>query len=663
MIRQARRVAKPLLASLLAVAACSSDDRQPSETGVMVRVDAQSGTKEGLAQVRVRLFRQSGSDWEKVGDELFARDDIQWPIEIPVLPEGDLARVFEAQAQALDGDGTSISETRAVSTFIEHQQSALPLLLEDDCPSEFCDDLDSCHGEGCEVCRGSSCAPVGILTPVQLNPDNEVADQLTEILGPPPQVTDGNGDGDGDGSCSEGAECDDGVDCTAEDVCTGGICAGTPDDARCDDDNRCTDNVCDPTGGCVHPNNEASCDDGASCTDGDACLNGTCRGSDDCGASTFCDIAMDLCRACERNDECDDGNSCTDDRCVSGSCTHDGNNLGCDDGDPCTHDDMCTDGGQCSGTAVVCDDDGGTCGASRDCNGTDTCTVSYPDNAVSCNDGELCTFGDSCDGSGGCVGTPIVCDDAAGACGANRSCNGTASCTISYPDGSTSCDDGVACTHSDKCDGAGGCTGTTISCEDAAGTCGANRSCNGTPSCSVSYPNQATLCEDGDACTDGDACNGNGGCTGGEKYCWYDAVTGIYWQDPPQGNTATQNAAATFCANLDLGGHGDWVLPDVDELISLIRGSDYANCSIDYPACHGWTAQCLMGCPGPSASYGGPGPGGCYTPAALEGNCSFYWSRTADALDSADGWEIDFRDASYGAPDDGELDSVRCMRR
>ena len=67
-------------------------------------------------------------------------------------------------------------------------------------------------------------------------------------------------------------------------------------------------------------------------------------------------------------------------------------------------------------------------------------------------------------------------------CGASRVCDGSPRCAESFPGGGTSCDDGQACTHSDRCNGAGGCQGTGYSCND------------------------------GDVCTQ-DSCDGNGGCT------------------------------------------------------------------------------------------------------------------------------------------------------
>jgi hypothetical protein len=57
--------------------------------------------------------------------------------------------------------------------------------------------------------------------------------------------------------------CDDGDVCTENDVCTEGVCGGTP--VVCADDNVCTDDRCVDEVGCIFTDNTASCDDGDAC--------------------------------------------------------------------------------------------------------------------------------------------------------------------------------------------------------------------------------------------------------------------------------------------------------------------------------------------------------------------------------------------------------------
>ena len=76
---------------------------------------------------------------------------------------------------------------------------------------------------------------------------------------------------------ADGAPCDDGNPCTAEDYCSGLVCVGGPPPS-CDDGNVCTDDSCQPDSGCVHIFNQVPCDDGSSCSTGDSCSGGICIG-------------------------------------------------------------------------------------------------------------------------------------------------------------------------------------------------------------------------------------------------------------------------------------------------------------------------------------------------------------------------------------------------
>ena len=75
------------------------------------------------------------------------------------------------------------------------------------------------------------------------------------------------------------AQCpDDGDLCTVE-VCLApfGDCATA--ERGCYDANPCTDDACSPASGCVFTNNSAPCNDGSECTVNDVCRGGTCRGT------------------------------------------------------------------------------------------------------------------------------------------------------------------------------------------------------------------------------------------------------------------------------------------------------------------------------------------------------------------------------------------------
>jgi len=123
--------------------------------------------------------------------------------------------------------------------------------------------------------------------------------------------------GDGDFDCSEacneerdacsaaeadGGSCDDGLACTVGDRCRGGICAASGE-TSCDDGDPCTDSLCAPNGECLTSFNNAPCDDADACTLGDRCDRGVCRGQteidcrdDDLCSTDICDPADGQCR-------------------------------------------------------------------------------------------------------------------------------------------------------------------------------------------------------------------------------------------------------------------------------------------------------------------------------------------------------------------------------
>lgn len=149
------------------------------------------------------------------------------------------------------------------------------------------------------------------------------------------------------------------------------------------------------------------CDDQNACTTDDRCRDGKCEGT-----------PIESCRPCTPSDPCDDDDACTMDSCIGGECfstpNHDDSTQCCDpddgsltprdDGDPCTLD--------------VCDPLTGL--------------VSHPPSpeGTICNDEEICTVLDKCDGTGRCEGTDLdtvrctsnadcfgqTCDVAIGSC-------------------------------------------------------------------------------------------------------------------------------------------------------------------------------------------------------------------------------------------------------
>ena len=86
------------------------------------------------------------------------------------------------------------------------------------------------------------------------------------------------------------------------------------------------------------------------------------------------------------------------------------NFVECDDNDFCTEGDKCSDG-ECKGKAVLCDDKN-DCTTDSCNNETGKCEHVNIDSGIECDDNDLCTIGDHCDGQGKCVsGEQKDCDD------------------------------------------------------------------------------------------------------------------------------------------------------------------------------------------------------------------------------------------------------------
>ena len=391
-----------------------------------------------------------------------------------------------------------------------------------------CDDGDACTKE--DHCQGGECAGV----PIACDDGNVcTADECGET-----------------GECTFEPvflPCDDGDPCTAGDLCEGGECAGTPLSCECETDEDCLTfedgdlcngtlvcnidavpfncevnpdsvitcpppegpdaaclvQVCGPADGeCsfVPANEGFACADGDPCTLADMCTEGVCAGT------------------AQKN--CADDNPCTDDSCDPGvGCVNEPNEALCFDGDLCTKDDVCADG-QCGS------------GAPLDCNDLNPCTDDScaPDtgcvfnaNTIPCDDGSLCTSGDTCAG-GACVpGDGLLCDD--GDLCTTDSCDPAIGCL--FDANAIPCDDGNPCT-TDSCDPAAGC---------------------------VFYTNTLP-CDDGSFCTTGDVCQ-EGECLGAgvldcddENVCTTDSCL------PDAGCLHTMNSAP--CNDNDICTLGDY---------------------------------------------------------------------------------------------------------
>ena len=198
------------------------------------------------------------------------------------------------------------------------------------------------------------------------------------------------------------------------------------------------------------------------------------------------------------------------------------------DGTPCTGSNQCNtvyscQGHTCVGSAPVdCSQNLAICKTAGTCNPSNGQCV-YPDAAlgVSCNDGNLCTTSDTCNGAGSCIAGPTTQCPAATMCHVAGACvpsTGQCSAETPAPVGTT-CNDGNLCNLTDACDANGACVGTgTVTCPAATDSCHVAGVCVPATGCSPqTIAPDTTPCNDNSLCTSNDVCT-NGVC-GGTAVC------------------------------------------------------------------------------------------------------------------------------------------------
>ena len=281
-----------------------------------------------------------------------------------------------------------------------------------------------------------------------------------------------------------------GADCTTCDTA-----AGYHDDGNggCTSD-PCTPNPCTAAnqGVCTAQGSGHSCgcDTGYHSDGAGGCTNDPCTPNPCLAQNKACHVVGGAAEC--YTPSCDDGNPCTTDALVGGACQHTalgdgtvcqtslclvgqtcqggscsaGSPRVCDDKNPCTADSCdATQGCIAQADDSLVPDDGLACTADSCSGGVAQHT---PDNAT-CDDGKWCTGVEICQpGAGadarGCVATNVPTPPAdPGPCASYGACDES---THDFPlvpkAAGTSCNDGITCTQSDKCNGSGACTGTAI---------------------------------------------------------------------------------------------------------------------------------------------------------------------------------------------------------
>lgn len=419
--------------------------------------------------------------------------------------------------------------------------------------------------------------------------------------------------------CKKHADCDveeDGDLCNGVLFCdkgTGGCKVNPKTVISCPSvgDTACTLNSCDPKTGACNPKavkNGTVCDDGVKCTAGDICIAGKCKGGVNtcackadadcakeedgnlCNGTLFCNAATKACQlnpttivscptvddtdcvkstctpktgtcqpkavvdggACDDGDKCTAKGSCAVGKCVPGPkicfCTNDADCDKEDDGDKCNGTMFCDKSGaqpKCKlnpATVVKCASVlDGPCRKNLCAKLTGKCALTNLADGLACDDNNACTKNDAC-GNGDCKAGASVCECQVNADCASKDdndlCNGTLYCDKSgkapkcklnpasvvvcpatkagpclfngcdpilgkcklqgRPDGS-GCDDGSVCSLGDAC-AKGQCVGKARDCNDdnqcTTDTCIALTGCK----------NTASNCNDGNDCTL-DLCN------------------------------------------------------------------------------------------------------------------------------------------------------------
>ena len=218
--------------------------------------------------------------------------------------------------------------------------------------------------------------------------------------------------------------CEDGLYCTIEDTCQGGLCESGPDRICEGSPDECLLLVCDEdrdacVGGPVP--NGSPCTSPVLCEANAICQNGVCQGAPlDCSGTVVDDCLYPICNPqnglCEGvADPSQDGTVCTvgGDPCMVAKTCDAGS---CQGGVPkdCSMLDVgCQNGvcnvitGACEGIAVPV---GGQCNSGTDdcntgiCNAAQQCVLSPVPNGTTCDDFSTCSTGDTCT-NGTCGGT------------------------------------------------------------------------------------------------------------------------------------------------------------------------------------------------------------------------------------------------------------------
>ncbi len=358
-----------------------------------------------------------------------------------------------------------------------------------------CSALRTCAHEGLSACEAATPEPESC-NGLDDNCDEEI-DEGTMCDDADPCTTDLC---EGAQGCTHtiatGAPCDDQDETTADDTCQpDGACFGSPIDCP---EGPCVLEVVIEAGECVTTYQET----GTACDDGDVTTNGdVCDGAGVCAGQTYVCPAPSSCTASYTQD----GEGCLPSHLPAGE--------PCDDGSDSTAQDQCDGEGLCAGAEIECPEPT-MCTPQQLKDGTG-CVPQFADSGVSCDDGDVTTKEDTCNGAGSCLGTVYSCPSGS-VCTPEYVQDGEG-CVPSHANEGDACDDEDNGTKNDACDGAGACLGEAYTCGEPT-DCTLSYTQNGV-GCVANQATFGTPCDDENNETKNDECNGFGQCVGAEYEC------------------------------------------------------------------------------------------------------------------------------------------------
>jgi N-acetylneuraminic acid mutarotase len=137
-----------------------------------------------------------------------------------------------------------------------------------------------------------------------------------------------------------------------------------------------------------------------------------------------------------------------------------------------------------------------------------------------------------------------------------------------------------------------------------------------------------------------------------------DTTSHLCWQNPPADRSMSRGDAIAYCNALTDRGFDDWRLPTINELITLVRGKDMTSCKAVDPGCLDRSCADAEPC----TRYAPERETGCYWPASLVGECSWYHASSKVVGAPYDAWYIYFDKASLQWGSENLPKHVRCVR-